>query len=177
MPHATIDAPEKLPLYIQQEMVPFPYMVFPVYVNDRDLQTFTEADQYDKLVAVVLRRPTGPTADRPGEVSEIGTLCRVNQIKKVGDGKFKVTLEGLTRLRILETELAATVIMARCEVLSEFVEKNMVSDALVQSLRTNRETEFGRAWQYRSRRRSRGSRRSSSRRRSGATGASGPWAG
>ena len=134
MPHATIDAPEKLPLYIQQEMVPFPYMVFPVYVNDRDLQTFTEADQYDKLVAVVLRRPTGPTADRPGEVSEIGTLCRVNQIKKVGDGKFKVTLEGLTRLRILETELAATVIMARCEVLSEFVEKNMVSDALVQSL-------------------------------------------
>jgi len=134
MPHTTIDIPEKLPLYIQQEMVPFPYMVFPFYVNDRDLQTFTEADQYDKLVAVVLRRPTGPTADRPGEVSEIGTLCRVNQIKKVGDGKFKVTLEGLTRLRILETEPAATVIMARCEVLSEFVEKNMVSDALVQSL-------------------------------------------
>ena len=67
MPHSTIDVPEKLPLYIQQEMVPFPYMVFPVYVNDRDLQTFTEADHYDKLVAVVLCRPTGSSGDLPGE--------------------------------------------------------------------------------------------------------------
>ena len=134
MSHSTIEIPEKLPLYIQQEMVPFPYMVFPVYVNDRDLQTFTEADHYDKLVAVVLRRPPGSVGDLPGEISEIGTLCRVNQIKKIGDGKFKVTLEGLNRLRILETEPAAAVILARCEVVSEFVEKDMVSDTLVQSL-------------------------------------------
>jgi ATP-dependent Lon protease len=134
MPHSTIDVPEKLPLYIQQEMVPFPYMVFPVYVNDRDLQTFTEADHFDKLVAVVLRRPAGSNGDLPGEISEIGTLCRVNQIKKIGDGKFKVTLEGLNRLRILETEPADAIILARCDVVSEFVEKNMVTDALVQSL-------------------------------------------
>src|SRR6185369_13494226 len=99
-----------LPLYIQQEMVPFPYMVFPVYVNDRDLQTFTEADNYDKLVAVVLRRPAG--SDRAGEISEIGTLCRVEQIKKIGDGKFKVTLEGINRLRILDTEPAALCTLA-----------------------------------------------------------------
>jgi ATP-dependent Lon protease len=134
MPHSIIEAPEKLPLYIQHDMVPFPYMVFPVYVNDRDLQTFTEADHYDKLVAVVLRRPGDSVAARPGEISEIGTLCRVNQIKKVGDGKFKVTLEGLNRLRILETEPAAAIILARCEVVTEFVEKNMVSETLVQSL-------------------------------------------
>ena len=134
MPHSVIEAPEKLPLYIQQDMVPFPYMVFPVYVNDHDLQTFTEADHYDKLVAVVLRRPIDSVGDRPGEISEIGTLCRVNQIKKTGDGKFKVTLEGLNRLRIMETEPAAAIILARCEVVTEFVEKNMVSETLVQSL-------------------------------------------
>ena len=132
MPHTNIEIPEKLPLYIQQEMVPFPYMVFPVYVNDRDLQTFTEADNYDKLVAVVLRRPAG--SDRAGEISEIGTLCRVEQIKKIGDGKFKVTLEGINRLRILDSEPAALCTLAHCEVVREFFEKNLVSDALVQSL-------------------------------------------
>jgi ATP-dependent Lon protease len=68
MPHSTIEAPEKLPLYIQQDMVPFPYMVFPVYVNDRDVQTFTEADHYDKLVGVVLRRPTGSLEGQPGDI-------------------------------------------------------------------------------------------------------------
>ncbi len=134
MPHTTIDLPEKLPLYAQKEMVPFPYMVFPLYVNDRELQPFTEADNYDNLVAVVLQRPAGLNDDRTGEPNQIGTLCRVNQIKNIGEGKFKVTLEGLSRLRILETEQAAAITLARCEVLSEFVEKNMVSEALVQSL-------------------------------------------
>ena len=134
MPHTDIEIPEKLPLYIQQEMVPFPYMVFPFFVNDRDLQIFTEADHYDKLVAVVLRRPAEANGDQPGDISEIGTLCRVNQIKKVGDGKFKVTLEGLNRLRIIETEPATPVMLAHCEVVREFIEKNMVSEALVQSL-------------------------------------------
>ncbi len=134
MPHTNIEVPEKLPLYIQTDMVPFPYMVFPVYVNDRDLSTFSEADNYDKFVAVVLRRPSDPGIERPGEVSDIGTLCRVNQIKKMGDGRFKVTLEGINRLQILDSEPAGPITLAHCEVVREFVEKNMVSEALVQSL-------------------------------------------
>jgi ATP-dependent Lon protease len=108
MPHSNIDVPDKLPLYVQQDMVPFPYMVFPVYVNDRDLQIFTEADNYDKLVAVVLRRPAELGGDKAGQISQIGTLCRINQIKKIGDGKFKVTLEGINRVRILETDPTAS---------------------------------------------------------------------
>jgi len=134
MPHTNIEIPEKLPLHSQTEMVPFPYMIFPLYVNDREVQTFTEADNYDKFVAIVLRRREAVNGDRLGDVHEIGTLCRVNQIKRVGDGKFKVTLEGIHRLRVLEIEPGGPVIMARCEVVREFVEKNLVSDALVQSL-------------------------------------------
>lgn len=134
MPHTQIEVPEKLPLHIQQEMVPFPYMVFPFYVSDRELQTFTEADNYDKLVAVVLRRPPESGGVHAGELCQIGTLCRVNQIKRVSDGRYKVTLEGINRLKILETEPAPLITLARCEVVREFVEKNMVSEALVQSL-------------------------------------------
>jgi len=134
MPHTNIEIPEKLPIHSQTEMVAFPYMIFPLYVNDREVQTFTEADNHDKFVAIVLRRNEAVNGDRLGGVNEIGTLCRVNQIKKVGDGKFKVTLEGINRLRILEVEPDTPVTMARCEVVREFVEKNLVSDALVQSL-------------------------------------------
>ena len=57
MPHSDIEIPDWIPLCVQQEMVPFPYMVFPFYVNDRALAPFTEADHYDKLVAVALRLP------------------------------------------------------------------------------------------------------------------------
>ncbi len=134
MPHTNIEIPEKLPIYSQKEMVPFPYMIFPLFVNDHELETFTDADKYDKFVAVVLRRSESANGGQLSDIYEIGTLCRVNQIKKVGDGRFKVTLEGVARLRILELEPAAPVALARCEVVREFVEKNLVSDALVQSL-------------------------------------------
>jgi len=129
MPHTDIEIPENLPVYAQKEIVAFPYMIFPVFVDDRDVRIFSEADNYDKLVALVLRR-----SDQPDDLSEIGTLCRVNQIKKIGAGRFKITLEGLNRLRIIELDNSGTVPLAHCEVEREFVEKSMVSDALVQSL-------------------------------------------
>src|SRR6185369_5819581 len=115
MPHSTIEIPEKITLYIQKEMVPFPYMIFPVFVDDHDLHTFTEADKYDKFVGMVLRRLDAVNGNSLNDIYEIGTLCRVTQIKKVGDGKFKVTLEGVARLRILELEPTAPVTLARCE--------------------------------------------------------------
>jgi len=134
MPHTDINIPEKLPLHVQKDMVPFPYMIFPIYANDIELLPFTEADNYDKFVAIVLRRGDSVNGVRREDICEIGTLCRVNQIKKVGDGKFKVTLEGINRLRILDIEPNGPVTLVRCEVVREFVEKNLVSDALVQSL-------------------------------------------
>lgn len=134
MPHSTIEIPEKIPLYSQKEMVSFPYMIFPVFVNDRELLTFTEADNYDNFVGIVLHRPEAVNGNLLSEIYEIGTLCKVNQIKKVGDNKFKVTLEGVSRLHVLDIEQAGSLLLARAEVVREFVEKNMVSDALVQSL-------------------------------------------
>jgi ATP-dependent Lon protease len=134
MPYANIEIPEKIPVYLQKEMVPFPYMIFPVFVDERQLQIFKEADNFEKYIAVVLES-THPDVDTlPGGVPVIGTLCRVNQIKKMSDGKHKVTLEGLHRLRIFEMDRSGIVPMVHCELVREFVEKSMVSDALVQSL-------------------------------------------
>lgn len=134
MPHTNIELPEKLPIYRQKEMVPFPYMIFPLFVDDRDSLIFTEAANYDNLVAIVLQKSDQPGSDLAGDFNEIGTLCRVNKINKVGDGKFKITLEGLNRLRILELDSTGIVTLAHCELVREFVEKSLVSDALVQSL-------------------------------------------
>jgi len=134
MPYVNIEIPEKMPIYQQKEMVPFPYMIFPVFVDERQLQIFKEADYYDKLVAVVLQHSDTESSDQPGDFREIGTLCKVNLIKKISDGKYKVTLEGLNRLRILELDTSSAVTLAHCELVREFVEKSMVSDALVQSL-------------------------------------------
>src|SRR6185369_6244306 len=82
----------------------------------------------------VFERPDDPTSGLSGGRSEIGTLCKVTQITRMDDGRYKISLEGVTRLRILETEPAGALTLAHCEIVREFVEKNLVSEALVQSL-------------------------------------------
>ena len=134
MPHTTIEIPSRLPLYTQKDAVVFPYMLFPLYVSEKDAALFREADKYEKYVVLVFERPDDPINEIPGGRCEIGTLCKVNQINKMDDGRFKVSLEGVTRLRILDTEPAGALTLAHCEIVREFVEKNLVSEALVQSL-------------------------------------------
>jgi ATP-dependent Lon protease len=134
MPHAIIEIPDKLPLYTQKDTVVFPYMLLPLYVSEKDVATFREADPIEKYVALAFERPEDPNSEYPAGRCEIGTLCKVNQIKKLEDGRYKISLEGITRLQILEAEPVGGLTWARCEIVREFVEKNLVSDALVQSL-------------------------------------------
>ncbi|MBW4054139.1 MAG: endopeptidase La [Proteobacteria bacterium] len=134
MPHTIIEIPSKLPLYSQKEAVVFPYMLFPLYVSDRDADVFRAADNYEKYVVFTFERPDDPDSELPGGRCEIGTLCKVNQIKRMDDGRYKISLEGVTRLRILDTEPDGALTLAHCEIVREFVEKDLVSEALVQSL-------------------------------------------
>ena len=134
MPHTIIEIPSRLPLYTQKEAVVFPYMLFPLYVSEKDVAVFRETDNYEKYIVLVFERPEDLKNGLPGGRCEIGTLCKVNQINKLDDGRYKVSLEGVTRLRILDTEPAGALTLAHCEIVREFVEKNLVSEALVQSL-------------------------------------------
>jgi len=129
MPYTDMELPEKLPIFLQKEMVAFPYMIFPLFIGEQDSRIFTAASNYDNLMVVALR-----DGDQPDDHREIGTLCRVNKISKISDGKLKITMEGLNRLKILELDKSDSIPMAHCELVREFVEKGMVSDALVQSL-------------------------------------------
>jgi ATP-dependent Lon protease len=134
MPYTDMELPEKLPVFLQKEIVPFPYMIFPLFVDERDMLTFSMASTQENLVAVALRNGDATGNGQTLDYRSIGTLCRINKITKIGDSKFKVTMEGLNRLRILEMDTSGTVPQAHCELVREFVEKGMVSDALVQSL-------------------------------------------
>ena len=134
MPHAIIEIPAKLPLFTQKETVVFPYMLLPLYVGEKDIATFRVAERCENYVVLSFERPEDPKSDYPSGRSEIGTLCKVNQIKRLDDGRYKVSLEGVTRLRIIDTEPVGGLTWAHCEIVREFVEKNLVSDALVQSL-------------------------------------------
>ncbi|MRR36284.1 endopeptidase La, partial [bacterium] len=73
-------------------------------------------------------------ADTIPPLFEIGTLCKVNQIQRLSEGGAKVVLEGVARVRVTDAVEMNHHLQAHCEPIHEFVERSMVSEALVQSL-------------------------------------------
>ena len=129
----SIELPEVIPLFPLRDMVAFPYMVFNLYVSDDDLPTFEACSRYQDFVGLVkLRRE--PTGELMPAMHEIGTLCRVGQIQRLPEKGAKVSLEGLVRIKVEAIVEQSPVVLARFEAVREFVEKSLVSEALVSSL-------------------------------------------
>lgn len=125
--------PEMLPLFPLKDIVAFPYMIFPLFINEEEMLPFEEARRYGSLVALVKLREekAGLLAN---DLHEIGTVCKVNQLFKLPEGGAKVMLEGMMRIRIKLIMQETPFILARVDPVREFAEKSVVSDALLQSL-------------------------------------------
>ena len=132
MPETT-HIPEIVPLYPLREMVAFPYMLFNIFLKERELPLFEEAVSYNNLVALFkLRRDGGGSLAE--SIHEIGTVCRVTKLTRLADETTRVTLEGISRVKLVEVTVEKPFPLARIEPIREFVEKTIVSEALVSSL-------------------------------------------
>jgi ATP-dependent Lon protease len=133
MTEITISIPEIVPLYPLREMVAFPYMSFPLYLGGNELAVFEESALFNNMVALVKLKEEPAGEDYPA-LHEIGTVCKVNQLQKLPDGSTKAILEGIARIRVETVVQKEPIILARVKPVREFVEKSLVSEALVSSL-------------------------------------------
>ncbi len=135
MPHNELTIPPVLPLYPLKDLVAFPYMVFPLYLDESEMNCFRDAqNSFDGFIAVIFQQKEPVAKEHESSVDEIGTVCRITQTKKVSGGRFKVTLEGINRIRLGKREQTAPYPLVQAEIVREFTEKGLVSEALVQSL-------------------------------------------
>jgi ATP-dependent Lon protease len=129
----TIHIPEIVPLYQLRETVAFPYMLFTIFLTERELPLFEEAVSYNNLIALFKARREGG-ATIADSIHEVGTVCRITKMTRLADETTKVTLEGISRVKLLEVTVERPFPLVRIEQIREFVEKTIVSDALVSSL-------------------------------------------
>ncbi|HWI40336.1 MAG TPA: endopeptidase La [Verrucomicrobiae bacterium] len=119
--------PESLPAHALRDQVAFPFMVFPLYLRGKDILPFERAMRGGSMIAVF-------TASPAGAIYEVGTVCRISQLVMLGEEGAKVVLEGLARVHLKGILQQEPYQLVRIEVVREFFEKNLVSEALVHSL-------------------------------------------
>jgi ATP-dependent Lon protease len=124
--------PDVIPVYPLKEMVAFPYMVISLYLTREELPIYEESAHYDNMVILVKVRE-GETTNLGQSLHEIGTVCKITQLSRLAEGGAKAVLEGLARIRLHSVQ-GFPVLLAQAELVREFTEKSIVSDALVSSL-------------------------------------------
>jgi ATP-dependent Lon protease len=129
----SLKLPEAIPVYPLKEMVAFPYMVISLYLNHKEILVYEESIHHDNLIVLVKVRE-GEAAGVEQQLHNIGTVCKINQFNRLLESGAKVVLEGLARVRLNSVVQESPVILAQVELVREFTEKTMVSEALVSSL-------------------------------------------
>ncbi|PKN16154.1 MAG: endopeptidase La [Deltaproteobacteria bacterium HGW-Deltaproteobacteria-23] len=125
--------PETVPLFQLREIVAFPYMILTIFIKGWELPLFESTGNYNSLIALFkVKRDGGETVAE--SIHDVGTVCRVTKITRLEDETSKVTLEGASRVKLLEVVSESPFPLVRIEPVSEFFEKSIVSDALVSSL-------------------------------------------
>ncbi|HTY20319.1 MAG TPA: endopeptidase La [Geobacteraceae bacterium] len=129
----SLKLPEAIPVYPLNEMVAFPYMVISLYLNHKEIPVYEESIHHDNLIVLVKVRE-GMAEGLAQPLHNIGTVCKISQFNKLPEGGAKVVLEGLARVRLNSVVQDFPIILAQVELVREYTEKSMVSEALVSSL-------------------------------------------
>jgi ATP-dependent Lon protease len=100
-PDPNIEIPAQLPLLPIRDAVVFPSMILPLFVGrDVSVRAVESALDGDRLVALVTQRSPDVEDPAPGDLYSVGTAGMIMRMIRLPDGRLKVLVQGLTKIRI-----------------------------------------------------------------------------
>jgi ATP-dependent Lon protease len=92
------------PLLPLRDVVVYPHMVVPLFVGrEKSIVALEHAMESDKQIVLVAQK--NATEDNPGleDIYGVGTLATILQMLKLPDGTLKVLVEGISRVKLINT--------------------------------------------------------------------------
>ncbi len=129
---------DELPLLPVRDLVVYPYMILPLFVGrDRSVAAVEQALEGDRLI--VLTAQISPETEEPDEsdLYPVGTLAMIMRMVKLSDGRLKVLVQGLTKVRIEEYLSRDPYLRVRAERVVEPIisEVGVETEALMRTVR------------------------------------------
>ncbi len=95
--------PSELPLVPIRDIVLFPNMILPLFVGrEASISAIDFALTKERLVAFSVQKDMNEEAPAPDGIFPIGTVGSITRMLKLPDGRVKILIQGLSRIRIKE---------------------------------------------------------------------------
>ena len=122
-----------------RDIVVFPGMIVPLFVGrDKSIKALNEVMKNNKRITLITQK--NAEVDDPSEqdIYSVGCESKVLQLLKLPDGTIKVLVEGMERVKILETQNSNDYLSVSTEVVKDKVESKedllAISIAIVRKL-------------------------------------------
>jgi len=118
--------PNTLPVLALRDMVVFPYMIIPLFVGrDFSIKAIDEALSKDRIIVTLTQKKPEVNEPKAEDLYHVGTACLILRMLKMPDGRVKVLVQGLKKVRVKEFKQFEPFIEAEVE---EKVERQPVSE-------------------------------------------------
>ncbi len=130
--------PEKLPVLVLRDIVVFPYMIVPLYVGrQKSKKSVDFALSKDRMILLLTQK--NPADEDPGrdDLYEYGTAALIVRMLKLPDGRMRVLVQGVSRVRVTGLEDDGKTMFAGLEALEDIEpeEMSIEKQALVRNVK------------------------------------------
>src|SRR5438874_13095727 len=144
-----IAIPDVLPVLPLPDLVVFPYMIVPLFVNrERSAKAVDHALAENRMIMLVSQKDTNVDDPKAADLYNFGTVSVIMRMLKLPDGRVRILVQGFSRAQVESFDDSKPYITAKVEPKTEpqVVPNSPEFEALIRNVKSSLEKmEIGRA--------------------------------
>ena len=126
---------DDLPVLPLRGAVVYPMMWLPLPIGQkRSIRLVEESLPGSRMIALVASKDENVEEPSPDEIHTIGTAAQIHRVLKTPDGTMRLVIQGLERIRIINSIQRDPYLRARVEIIPETEESNLEMEALTRAV-------------------------------------------
>jgi ATP-dependent Lon protease len=133
-----LNIPEMLPVLVLRDIVVFPYMIVPLYVGRaKSKRAVDRALNSDRMILLLTQRDPNVEDPGPEQLYMTGTVGLIVRMLKLPDGRMRVLVQGVSRVKVALIKDDGRIIEARIRVIEDEEPKRFTlkDKALIKNVR------------------------------------------
>jgi ATP-dependent Lon protease len=130
--------PENLPVLVLRDIVVFPYMIVPLYVGrPKSKKAIDHVLNSDRMILLLTQKDANVEDPKAEDLYRVGTVAMVVRMLKLPDGRMRVLVQGISRVKVKSINDNGKIIFSNIKVIEDKEPKrlNMEEKALIRDSR------------------------------------------
>lgn len=136
-----IKIPDTLPVLPLRDIVIFPFMIVPLFVQrEKSIKAVDQALSDNRMILLVSQRDLDKEEPLTSDLYEVGTVAIIMRMLKLPDGRIRILVQGLSRAKVLNVDETGPCLQARVSSMNESSpDPSLELEALMRSVKSSLE--------------------------------------